>query len=65
MAKPMKRPLQFNWRRHWKKRVEPHLKHDLVQASLDLGMMMLDDNWHRGDPPYLMGREPGEATRPT
>jgi hypothetical protein len=64
MPKPMKRPLQFNWRRHWKKKVEPYLKHDLVQASLDLGMMMLDDNWQRGDPPYLMGREAGRRAVP-
>jgi hypothetical protein len=63
-ANPMNSPMQFNWRRHWKKRVEPHLKHDLVQASLDLGMMMLDDNWQRGDPPYLMGREPGRRAVP-
>jgi hypothetical protein len=51
--------VQFNWRRHWKKKVAPHLHKELVQASLDLGMTLLDPHWRRGDPPYLLGREPG------
>jgi hypothetical protein len=55
----MNRPMQFNWRRHWKKKVEPHLKHDLVQAALDVGMMLYDPSWKRGDPPYLCGRSEG------
>ena len=55
----MNSPMQFNWRRHWKKRVEPHLKHDLVQAALDGGMMMCDPSWKRGDAPYLCGRFEG------
>jgi hypothetical protein len=56
----MNRLLQFNWRRHWKKKVEPHLKHELVQAALDLGMMMYDRTWKPGDPPYRCGRWAGE-----
>lgn len=55
----MKKPIQFNWRRHWRKKVAPHLHEELVQASLDLGMVLLDPHWQRGDPPYLLGREPG------
>ena len=51
----MARITQFNWRRHWSKRVAPHLDNELVQASLDLGMMNLDRNWKRGDPPFLLG----------
>lgn len=59
-----KKVVQFNWRRHWKNKVAPHLDEELVQASLDLGMMLLDDNWLRGDPPYLLGREPGRRSVP-
>jgi hypothetical protein len=55
----MKKAIQFNWRRHWPKKVAPHLHKELVQVSLDVGMMMLDPHWQRGDPPYLLGREPG------
>ena len=46
--------IQFNWRRNWSQRVAPHLDHELVQASLDLGMMMLDPNWQRGAPPLFV-----------
>jgi hypothetical protein len=54
------RPIQFNWRRNWKKRVEPLLGNPLVQGALDLGMGILDPNWRRGDPPHLLGRlDPG------
>ena len=56
--------VQFNWRRHWKKKVAPHLAEELVQASLDLGMMLLDPHWRRGDPPYLLGREPWRRAFP-
>ena len=54
-----KKVVQFNWRRQWKKKVAPQLQEELVQASLDLGMMLLDPHWRRGDAPYLLGREPG------
>jgi hypothetical protein len=50
------RPIQFDWRRNWKKRVEPHLDNPLVQGALDLGMRMLDPDWKNGDPPHLLGR---------
>jgi hypothetical protein len=30
--------VQFNWRRHWKKKVGPHLHNPRVQAALDAGM---------------------------
>ena len=48
--------IQFNWRRHWSRRVAPYLAYGLVQASLDLGMRQLDENWKRGNPPWLLGR---------
>jgi hypothetical protein len=53
----MKKPLQFNWRRNWKKKVEPHLQKDIVQECLDIGMTLMNRNWKRGDPPYLEGRD--------
>ena len=40
-----KKVVQFNWRRRRKKKVAPHLHEELVQASLDLGMMLLDPHW--------------------
>lgn len=49
---------QFNWRRHWSKKVAPHLQEELVQVSLDLGMSMLDPNWKSGDAPYQLGGIP-------
>ncbi len=50
-----KPPIQFNWRRHWSKKVAHYLHHPLVQGSLDLGMTLLDTSWQHGDPPYLFG----------
>src|SRR5215510_3117233 len=60
----VKKVVQFNWRRHWKKKVAPHLHEELVEGSLDLGMRLLDPHWRRGDPPYLLGREPGRRAIP-
>lgn len=53
--KQLSKVMQFNWRRHWSSKVAPHLQKELVQASLDLGMKLLDANWKRGDPPFLLG----------
>lgn len=60
---PRPRPVQFDWQRHWKKKVAPHLENEAVQACLDLGMRMLDPNWRRGDPPYVLGSIPLARTR--
>jgi hypothetical protein len=49
------KPVQFNWRRHWKKKVEPHLHTPLVQTALDFGMRFLDPDWKTGDAPYALG----------
>jgi hypothetical protein len=48
-------PIQFDWRRHWSKRVAPYLREELVQCSLDFGMRMLDPNWKTGDAPHSLG----------
>src|SRR4051794_2051642 len=51
----VKGPIQFNWRRHWKKKVVPLLQHELVQEALDLGMGFGEENWKRGDAPHKVG----------
>jgi hypothetical protein len=53
------RPIQFDWRRNWKKRVEPLLDNPLVRGALNLGMRLLDPDWKDGDPPHLLGRDDG------
>ncbi len=59
----MKRPIQFNWRRHWSKKVTPHLDKEIVQEALDFGMTLLNPKWQRGDPPYLFGGIPMSRSR--
>ncbi len=59
----MKRPIQFNWRRDWSKKVAPHLDKEIVQAALDFGMRLLNPKWQRGDPPYLFGGIPMSRSR--
>jgi hypothetical protein len=49
------KPVQFNWRRHWSKKVAPYLNEELVQTCLDLGMILRDPNWQRGDAPCEIG----------
>lgn len=51
----MSKLIQFNWRRHWRRKVEPHLNKDMVQRCLDFGMRLLDPTWKRGNAPYLLG----------
>jgi hypothetical protein len=61
----MRRKLMlFNWRRQWKRRVAPYLCHKLVELSLYIGMMQLDENWKEGDPPWLLGRTEGRRVVP-
>lgn len=52
---PRRKIIQFNWRRNWSKKVVPHLQKELVQVSLDVGMMALDPTWRRGDAPFALG----------
>src|SRR5262245_41466534 len=49
-----KRPIQFNWRRNWDKKVAPYLQEELVRQSLDYGLSLQDPNW-KGDPPWAQG----------
>jgi hypothetical protein len=50
-----RKPIQFNWRKHWEKKVKPHLDHPCVQMSLGVGMVMIDPTWKDGDAPYELG----------
>jgi hypothetical protein len=47
---------QFNWSRHWKRRVEPYLGLPLVRASVAMGMRHLDPTWTWHDGPHAVGR---------
>jgi hypothetical protein len=50
-----RKPMQFNWRRHWSKKVAPYLQEPLVQIALDHGMSLLDPTWQAGDAPCAYG----------
>ena len=50
-------PIQFDWRKHWDKKVKPHLHNPLVEFALDLGLNMAEPTWNPGDPPYQAGRD--------
>ncbi len=50
-------PIQFNWRKHWDKKVKPHLHNPFVEFARDLGLKMADPTWNLGDPPYRAGRD--------
>jgi hypothetical protein len=52
-----RKPIQFDWRNHWEKKVKPHLQNPLVQFVLDMGMEWATPNWKPNDPPYLAGLE--------
>ena len=59
-------PIQFDWRKHWEKKVKPHLNHPCVQFSLNLGMHLVDPKWTPGDQPYLPGDDgPARAEKGT
>ncbi len=59
------KPIQFDWRKHWEKKVKPHLNHPCVQFSLDLGMHLVEPTWKPGDPPYRLGDGPSRAKKGT
>src|SRR5437764_14764743 len=55
-AATMNKITQFNWSRHWKKKVEPHLEIPLVRASVEIWMRDLDPTWTWEDGPHAVGR---------
>jgi hypothetical protein len=52
----MKRLVQFDWSRQWKRRVKPHLGEPLVRASVEMGMTHLEPTWTWQDGPHAVGR---------
>jgi hypothetical protein len=58
-----RRIIQFDWSRHWKKKVAPHLSREAVKIALHAGMSLLDPDWQDGDAPYLLGAIPLRRTR--
>lgn len=48
--------VQFDWSRHWKKKVEPYLDLPLVRLSVEMGMRLYDRNWTWEDGPHAIGR---------
>ena len=51
----MQYPIQFDWCRHWKRKVRPYLDERLVQRCLDFGMRLGYSTWRRGDAPFEYG----------
>lgn len=52
----LRTPRQFNFARHWRKRIAPILSDRQVVDALTLGMCMCDPTYKMGDPPWLVGR---------
>ena len=52
----MSKMTQFNWSRHWKNKVEPHLNNPLVRASVELHIKDLDPTWTWEYGPHAVGR---------
>jgi hypothetical protein len=54
---------QFNFSRHWKKRIVPILNEPDVRLALHLGMAGIDSQYEFGDPPWRLGRGPLNGQR--
>jgi hypothetical protein len=56
---------QFNFARHWRKKIVPHLKDPLVGYALTSGLKLSDSNYMPGNPPWHCGRggANGQRTR--
>ncbi len=57
--------IQFDWSRHWKKKVEPHLGNPLVRASVEMWMRELEPTWTWEDGPHAVGRGKWNGQRVT
>jgi hypothetical protein len=55
---------QFDFARHWRKRITPVLSDPLVQASLTFGMRLLDRRYEPGVPPWMLGKGCGQRINP-
>jgi hypothetical protein len=54
--KDLGNPRQYNFSRHWRKRIVPLLEHRGVLRVLTLGLKLHDIGYDQGDPPWLCGR---------
>lgn len=54
---------QFDFARHWKKKIVPLLDCRDVVAALTLGLKLDDPNYNEGDPPWEYGRGPLNGQR--
>ena len=61
-ASPSK-PKQFDFARHWKAKIAPHLDDPDVVLALTFGMKLCDTNYRPGDPPWSCGRGPTNGQR--
>jgi hypothetical protein len=50
-----RRIIQFDWSRHWKKKVVPHLGQPLVRLSVEVAMKACDPTWTWDDGPHAIG----------
>lgn len=55
---------QFDFARHWRKRITPILDDPVVEASLTFGMRLLDRRYEPGVPPWMLGKGCGQRISP-
>ena len=58
-----KKPKHFNFARHWRKKIVPHLGDPAVVKALTLGLKLHDIDFGEGDPPWLCGRGQWDGQR--
>jgi len=54
---------QFNFARHWRKKIAPVLADPTVMRALTVGMKLHDIHYEEGDPPWRFGRGPWNGQR--
>lgn len=57
------KPKQYNFARHWRRKIAPHLDDPGVVKTLTLGLKLYDKSYNEGDPPWLVGRGPLNGQR--
>jgi hypothetical protein len=61
--RPARATRQFNFARHWRKRIAPHLNDPLVGYALTIGLKLWDADYMPGKPPYRVGCGGGNGQR--
>ena len=54
---------QFNFARHWRRKIAPLLSDRDVVMAMTLGLKLYDINYGESDPPWLLGRGPLNGQR--